>query len=156
DPVSVEAESAENNKESFPRWSVIRYQFPARGKRPALALTWYDGGKRPDPAKIKGLPADALKVKTKKGTEPASSGSLLVGAKGFLFAPGDTGGGYRLIGDVDEVKVESPPSPGHFAEFVRAIRGGPAPMSNFTTYAGPLTETVLLGNLAVWAGKKVE
>ena len=30
-------------------------------------------------------------------------------------------------------------------------------MSNFPDYAVPLTETVLLGNLAVWAaGKKVE
>jgi hypothetical protein len=28
-------------------------------------------------------------------------------------------------------------------------------MSNFPDYAGPLTETVLLGNLAVWAGKKI-
>jgi hypothetical protein len=29
-------------------------------------------------------------------------------------------------------------------------------MSNFPDYAGPLTETVLLGNLAVWSGKRVE
>jgi hypothetical protein len=29
-------------------------------------------------------------------------------------------------------------------------------MSNFTDYAGPLTETVLLGNLAIWAGKRID
>ncbi len=29
-------------------------------------------------------------------------------------------------------------------------------MSNFPDYAGPLTETILLGNLAVWAGSRVE
>jgi hypothetical protein len=53
--------------------------------------------------------------------------------------------------------VTYPTSPGHFVEFVKAIGGGPAPMSNFADYAGPLTETVLLGNLAIWAnGKKIE
>ena len=37
------------------------------------------------------------------------------------------------------------------------VRGGEAAMSNFPNYAGPLTETILLGNLAVWAGgKKIE
>ena len=42
-----------------------------------------------------------------------------------------------------------------------AIKGGPQGMSNFPDYAGPLTETILLGNLAVWVaatgkGEKVE
>jgi hypothetical protein len=36
-------------------------------------------------------------------------------------------------------------------EWVNAIKGEGTPMSNFANYAGPLTETVLLGNLAVWA-----
>ena len=40
---------------------------------------------------------------------------------------------------------------------VRAIKTGEPAMSNFPNYAGPLTETILLGNLAVWAdGKKIE
>ena len=53
-------------------------------------------------------------------------------------------------------------SPGHFDEWVRAIQGGEPAMSNFPDYAGPLTETVLVGNLAVWVadqpglGQKVE
>ncbi len=48
-------------------------------------------------------------------------------------------------------------SPGHFEEFARGIKGEMEPVSNFPNYAGPLTETVLLGNLAVWAdGKKIE
>ena len=52
--------------------------------------------------------------------------------------------------------VDYPQSPGHFKEFTNAIRGEGTPMSNFPTYAGPLTETILLGNLAVWSGKKVD
>jgi predicted dehydrogenase len=143
DPIAVEAESSEHNKESYPKWSIIRYSFPARDKRPALTMTWYDGGKLP--------PADLL-----NGAEPAKSGLLIIGDKGKLYSPGDSGGGYKLLGDVTEPRVEFPTSPGHFAEFARAIKQGGTPMSNFPNYAGPLTETVLLGNLAVWAGKKVE
>jgi predicted dehydrogenase len=143
DPTAVEAESSGHNKDSYPKWSIIRYTFPARGQRPALTLTWYDGGKRPS--------ADLL-----GGEAPNQSGSLMVGTKGTLYSARDNGGGYKLLGDVTEPAVEYPQSPGHFAEFVRAIRGGEPAMSNFPGYAGPLTETVLLGNLAVWAGKKIE
>jgi hypothetical protein len=52
--------------------------------------------------------------------------------------------------------VRVTPSPGHFEEFVAAIKGGKAGLSNIVDYAGPLTELVLLGNVAVWAGKKIE
>jgi hypothetical protein len=53
------------------------------------------------------------------------------------------------------------PNDNHFEEWIQAIKGGPAATSNFPDYAGPLTETILLGNLAVWAadtgeGKKIE
>lgn len=142
EPTSVEAETSGHNKDSYPKWSIIRYSFPARGQRPALTMTWYDGGKKP--------PAELL-----DGQRPREGGALIIGEKGKLYATGDRGG-YKLVGGVTEPKVEFPRSPGHFTEFARAIKGGPAPMSNFADYAGPLTETVLLGNLAVWAGKKIE
>ena len=48
-----------------------------------------------------------------------------------------------------------PRSPGHFTEWVNEIKGGKRAMSNFPDYAGPLTEMVQVGNLAVWLGKKV-
>src|SRR5436305_12950194 len=47
DPLSVEAESSGTNKDSYPKWSIIRYTFAARGERPSLTMTWYDGGKKP-------------------------------------------------------------------------------------------------------------
>ncbi len=143
DPVAVEAESSGHNKIMYPKWSIIKFWFPARDKRPALTMTWYDGGKKP----AKALLGD---------TEPASSGSLIIGEKGSLYSPGDNGGGGKFLGNAEAPKVEVAGSPGHFAEFVQAIKAGKQAMSNFPDYAGPLTETVLLGNLAVWAGKKVE
>ncbi len=89
---------------------------------------------------------------------------LLIGDKGKLFAPGD----YcekpsKLLGGITAPEVEYEESPGHFEEFARAVKGGPPARSNFENYAAPLTETILLGNLAVWAanepespGKKIE
>ena len=79
-----------------------------------------------------------------------SSGAFIVGEKHWLLAPGDyAGSGLRM--SFDRPTVEYPRSPGHFEEWVNAIKGGPPAMSNFPTYASGLTETVLLGNLAVWA-----
>lgn len=39
-------------------------------------------------------------------------------------------------------------SPGHREEWLSACKGGPAPGSTFD-WAGPMTETVLLGNVAL-------
>jgi hypothetical protein len=43
----------------------------------------------------------------------------------------------------------------HWQEWIRACKGGPKSLSNFD-YAGPLTETILLGNVAAKAGAKLE
>jgi predicted dehydrogenase len=140
-PISVQAQSAGHNHDSYPTWSIIRFEFPATAHRPALTMTWYDGGKRP--------PQDLL-----EGETFSDSGSLIIGDKGKLYTPGDYGGGGKLIGGVDVGVVTFPESPGHFEEFVRAIKEGVPATSNFPDYAGPLTETILLGNLAVWTADK--
>ena len=67
----------------------------------------------------------------------------------------------KLLGDIEAPEVTIRESPGHFEEFVAAIKGGDPAVSNFADYASPLTEMVLLGNLAVWAadsgsGPKIE
>jgi predicted dehydrogenase len=143
DPISVVAETTENNRDSYPSGSKIVYEFAATASRPALTMTWYDGVKRPPAELIEGLPH-------------ADSASLVIGEKGKLYTPGDYGEDAHWIG-VDPPEVDFVHSPGHFEEFVRAIKGGEPAMSNFPNYASPLAETVLLGNLAVWAGgKKVE
>ena len=145
DPTSVVAETSGHNKETYPSWSIITMEFPGNDKRGALKFVWYDGGKRP--------PAEAL-----KGAKMESSGALIIGDKDSLYAPGDyAGNGLFLVGGSKVPDVDFKKSPGHFKEWVNAMRGGEAAMSNFPDYAVPLTETVLLGNLAVWAsGKKIE
>jgi predicted dehydrogenase len=149
DPVAIQAECSGHNKDSYPKWSIITFDYPALGKRPALKLFWYDGGKRPE--------ADLLEGKKLEG-----SGCLVVGEKGKLYAPGDyCERELHLLGGLSMPKVKWRHSPGHFEEWVLAIKGGEPAYSNFGDYSGGLSETILLGNLAVWAaasgkGEKVE
>ncbi len=143
-PTSVEAHTSGTNRDSYPKASSIVFEFPANGKRPAIKLHWYDGGNLPS--------QDLL-----PGEKFSDSGSLTIGDKGKLYAPGDYGDGGRVIDGVEISDFQYPESPGHFEEYVRAIKGGEPAMSNFPNYSGPLTETILLGNLAVWAeGQKIE
>lgn len=145
DPAFVRAQTSGYNRESYPRWSIIKYQFLSTKTRPGLTLTWYDGGKHP-----------ALDL-LPRGRGLAEGGSLIIGDKGVLYTPGDYGSGGKIHGGVDVGEVHFEESPGHFHELVRAIKTGVPAMSNFPDYAAPLTETVLLGNLAVWAdGARVE
>jgi predicted dehydrogenase len=149
DPISVQAETSGHNKDSYPKWSIITFEFPETDARPGLKLLWYDGGKRPDKELL-------------DGKNPSGSGCVVIGEKGKIYSPNDYGAKYEILGDVEKPEVEFEKSPGHFTEWVNAIKGGKPAMSNFPDYAGPLTETVLLGNLAVWVaseaglGEKVE
>jgi predicted dehydrogenase len=143
-PTSVVATTSGHNRDSYPKWSVITWEFPARGDRPPVKLVWYDGGKRPPEGLLEGRKA-------------SGSGACIVGDKGKLYAPGDYAECDPIfLGGAHDLKVEYPVSPGHFKEWVNAIRGGPPARSNFPDYAGPLTEVILLGNLAVWAADKGE
>ena len=149
DPIAVQAECAGHNGDSYPKWSTIIFDFPALGDRPALKMFWYDGGKRPDKSLVDG-----------KTMHP--SGCLVVGEKGKLYAPGDhVGDNLSILGGPTMPEVKWTESPGHFEEWTRAIKGGEPAVSNFPDYAGGLTETILLGNLALWVaasgkGDKVE
>lgn len=148
-PLSVEAVTHGATKESGPKWSIITYKFPARNGRGPVKLTWYDGGKLP-PREL----TDDQPLPDKK------NGVLYVGEKGTLFAA--TGAACQAVGPNAKDTVAKAPSPilpkspGHHAEWFRSIvtNGAEPAMSNFD-YAGPLTETVLLGNLAVRLGKKI-
>jgi predicted dehydrogenase len=143
-PTSVEAKTSGHNRDSYPSKSQIEFMFPKTKDRAAIRMIWYDGGNLP--------PQELL-----EDISPSTSGSLLVGSKGKMYTPGDYGENGRLLGDLKAIDVTFPESPGHFTEFAQAIKGGKPAMSNFPDYAGPLTETILLGNLAVWAeGKKIE
>ena len=139
-PTTVQAETSGHNGDSYPEWSTIVFDFPANNDRPAVKLYWYDGGKKPDMELFKGKVAKLNK-----------SGCLVIGDKDTLYAPGDyCGNQVTSLNGAEFPEVTWKKSPGHFEEWVNAIRGGEPAMSNFVDQAGGLAETILLGNLAVW------
>jgi hypothetical protein len=141
-PTTIEASSSGVNDETAPLTSIVRFEFPAREGMPPLTLTWYDGGLMPErPAELE-------------------DGRRFGDADDNLFV-GDTGKmlGHRLI---PETKMKAydvpaktiPRSPGHHKEWLIACKGGPPARSNFD-WAGPLTEVVLMGNVALRMEKQL-
>lgn len=137
-PLSVEASSTRVNDETYPLASMIMYQFPARGGMPAVKLVWYDGGLRPPrPEELE--PGEVM----------GANGHLFIGDKGKILNQK----GYRLLPASRAKEYGDPPkklprSPGHYLEWIAACKGGQPGGSNFD-WAGPLTEAVLLGNVAL-------
>lgn len=156
-PKTIQAWTSGHNKDSYPQSSRIKFEFPADDDRPAIDVWWYDGGELPSKELLLGL--DEFK---KSGRSP--SGALIVCEKGTLYSWGDYGENWMLLpeGENEVPDLDYEESPGHFTEFHQSITGErKRATSNFENYAGPLTETILLGNLAVWAaadgeGKKIE
>ena len=150
-PTSVEVVSQEgNNEETGPVKSIVRYQFPARGDMPPLTLMWYDGGNMPPRP-------EELEEGRRLGDD--DGGSLFIGDKGKILAPGWCAESPRLIPESKMKEYKLPPktiprSPGHHEEWIKACKGGKLPTANFN-FSGPLTEVLLLGNIAIRTGEKL-
>lgn len=137
-PKEIEAEGPPVHPYTAPEEGVIvRYKFA----EPALNFTWY---------------CDALAPKQINGTPVPGNGVMFVGSEGMLFADYSK---YKLF-PVDKFKSFTPPprtipdSIGHHREWLQACRNGSPTTCNFD-YSGPLTEAVLLGNVAYRSGKKL-
>ena len=141
-PTSVEACSSGVNSETAPLASIIRYDFPAREGMPPVKLTWYDGGLMP-------ARPDELEEGLRFGNV---DDNLFIGDKGKML-------GHRLLPESRSKEYGRPPrvlprSPGHHKEWINACKGGEPAGSNFDL-AGPLTEVVLLGNVALRMGQQL-
>jgi len=146
-PTVVEASSSESWDETYPKASMVHLHFPANGGRPALRLSWYDGGLRPP------RPA-GLSEKDQRLFEGGEEGEgvMYVGDKGFLLA-GFNGNQPRVY--PESPKYQAPPrqprgegrSDPAIDQWVAACKGGPAPLANFESQAPP-TEAFLLGCIA--------
>ena len=134
-PTSVQAVSTLVNDESYPLSSIVRYEFPARADMPPVTLTWYDGGMRP--MQIPEL---------EEGMKMGPGGTLYVGDKGKILD--DRILPLSLRNSYSPPAPYIPSSPGHEQEWIEACKGGKQAGSDFE-WAGPLTETVLLGNIAL-------
>ena len=148
-PEWIEAEASDHQPETAPKASTVRYRFPARGTRPAVDFTWYDGGRLP--------PADLL-----PGVTLRNGGFMLVGSKGTLYSPTDYGETFELHMK-DGAPTPPPTQPklprarvsgGVHEEWLDGILANKQPVASFD-YAGPFTEAMLLGNLAIRLQKRI-
>ena len=155
-PTSVEASYAKfQGKEfpgSYPAASITHYEFPEREGMPAVKVHWYDGGL---------LPERPVELEEGRRIGEGGQGALFVGDKGKLMS-GTYGSSPQLI-PYSKMKAYQKPEQTiprikggqHEMDWVNAIKEGRQPSSSFD-YSGPLSEMVLMGNLAQLApGKKL-
>lgn len=141
-PVSIEASSMGLTEELHPLASIVRYEFPAKGDRPAVTVNWYDGLRPPRPS--------GLSEKDFLGAD--DGGALFKGSDGYLTC-GTYGQSPRLLPEA-RMQYFTPPAPTlrqvegtHENEWCDAIRQSRKANADFA-YSGPLTEIALLGNIA--------
>jgi hypothetical protein len=207
-PTSVECIKKEGASDfMFPKKSIIRFDFPARGNMPAVKLFWYDGlEKTPElpgvptgeylgdlPYANRGRGGRGRGAAATAGATPAAppprppetgfvggvfnyeafqkvledpkpqipkpDGSVFIGDKGIITT-GTYGSETRLI-PVEKMKDYKFPekfltrSPGHYADWIRACKGGDPACSNFNV-AAPFVEWMLLGVIALRVEGKIE
>ena len=152
-PTSVEAKSGGATTISAPDWSTITYQFPTGIQGSPIKMVWYDGKKDGKP---NGPPSGLL-----RGENLRRYDTVIVGDKAFLYfhrktlnwvvKPTSAIDGFEWPPPtIPRVKGDDP-----YLEWLNGIKTGLQPLSNFE-YSGPLTELVLLGNLAIRLHKKIE
>ncbi|MBI3864564.1 MAG: Gfo/Idh/MocA family oxidoreductase [Planctomycetia bacterium] len=161
-PSTVIAEHSEINPETFQQWATITYEFPSRENQPQVKLVWWEGIRNGQ----RNLPPTELF----HGIERPDNGILCIGEKGTLFTSHAQGGAYKLLplanfegykepdkylprlGATDANSDDSQKD-----EWIAACKAGKPSLAlcNFE-HAGLLTEAVLLGNVAILAGKKIE
>lgn len=144
-PTTVETKGPARHPDSTPFWLDCHWQFPARGSKPPVEVIWYHGRNTPEPVLELGGPKWA-------------AGILFVGTDGILAAdynkrvllPEEKYTGFKAP------EPSIPPAIGnHRMEWYEACKGNGKTLCHFD-YAAPLTETILLGNLAFRVGEKVE
>ncbi len=171
-PVSVEGcistyweglwQKTDPKNEQYPRSTIVRYKFPAREGMPEVKLTWWDGGM---------MPARPEELEEGRRMGDSDGGVLFFGDKGILMC-GCHGSSPRLIPETRMREYQQPAHTipripggqgGHEKDWVRSCKDGKPASSNFD-YSGPLSEMVLMGNLAVrfpnrrllWNGEKMQ
>lgn len=140
-PTRIAAAGPEPHAETAPLGMTAEWSFPAVGDRGPVTLRWADGDRVP---------------KEKFGEKVPGAGVIFVGSKGKLYA---NYGSWKWIGEPPEgFEVPEPTiakSIGHHAEWIEACKTGGTTTCHFG-YAGPLTETVLLGTVAHRIGEPLE
>jgi predicted dehydrogenase len=130
--------------------SIFRFSFGPRGALPPVEVVWYDGGL---------LPKRPEELEDDDQMGQGGNGTIFIGDKGKIMCAG-WGGPPRLLPLSRMETYQRPPktllrSKGHHRDWLDACKGGPPASSNFE-YGAKLTELVLLGNVALRSGRKLQ
>ena len=132
--------------DSFPASSSLKLKFPGKGGKPTTYLHWVDGGLLPERP-------EELDPNEPMGDD--GGGAIIIGTKGKMMC-GTYGNNATLLPtalskDVKVPQVTKRVPEGHYLQWVNAcIAGfGKNELSSSFDYAGPLTESILMGNLAL-------
>jgi len=148
--------NADYYPEGCPASSLVTLHFEATKKTKSdITMTWSDGGIRPSHP-------DIIPPESHIGGPGSYNGVLIHGSKGIISTDINTSTPFNLklylnngdteFGNTKEIKM--PPEYNHQRMWVDACKAGfnstehQALTSSFD-YAGPMTETVLMGNLAI-------
>jgi len=153
DPIKIEG----HNTFFFPMESTIAFKFPARGEKPPVTITWYDGQNNIPP-----VPSEYGVSELDPNIPPPSDGKLqpaklnpgkIIYSKDLTFKGGSHGSTLSIIPidkarDMKSSLPEVPKSPSNHAEnFLKACKGEEKCRSSFDI-AGPLSQVFTLGVMA--------
>ncbi|MBG88588.1 MAG: dehydrogenase [Verrucomicrobiales bacterium] len=147
-PTRVWSSGPATNGETFPNWETIHYEFPGTAycAEDTIRMTWHDGGKKPSANLVQGA-ADK---------DIPANGVLFVGERGALLCPHKKMPQLWPRKDFANTKLLEVPGDNHYQQWTMACKGEGTTVSNFD-YSGPMTETVLLGTIAVrYPNQKLE
>ncbi|MEP6918723.1 MAG: Gfo/Idh/MocA family oxidoreductase [Acidobacteriota bacterium] len=140
-PVSVTAYGPSPSAESWATKARVKLTYPGTEYTAGSTVDvwWYDGGE---------LPPDA--VREPLGARFPQQGSILVGTDGMLVLPHTSAAPFVLpdskMASLPQIDL---PDRDHYGEFVDVVLGGSKEKCSASfDYAGPLTESVLIGNVA--------
>lgn len=141
-PVRIRTKSSGHNNVTFPKQSIIHFDFPETQKRPAVTLSWYDGGN---------LPASPASTKARNGVSIVGGPGMWHSFDSYNAVWQDSNG--RAIEAVPHLLPETS---SYLEEFVASIRSGNPPLGNFPDFASPQAEMFLAGNVALKARRDID
>jgi predicted dehydrogenase len=138
-PVSVRSEGLPPNRWNWALNGRVNYVFDGNLHTAAktLPITWYDGTSQPS--------AEVLAIL--EGEEFPGAGSIFIGTEGAMLLPHFSLATLFPRAKFKDFKFPRVNGLKHWEQFVNACRGEGKTTADFA-YAGPLTETILLGNIA--------
>jgi len=162
-PTMVEATQSGNTQIAGPNKSVVTYHFAGKGDQPPVLFKWYDGGEMPHDDVVNfNLPTLEHITRRFDMVLVGDAGKMAFGRnrQDWIVLPEneDYKEPPKFIARVPGGKADDTrgmASGGPYVEWIESIKSGVPALSNFHQ-AGPFTEVVLLGNLAIRLGKKIE